>query len=179
MTHHSEVRPRARSGATSGARTAPPLATALATLAAAGIMAGVLAACQGDTTARQAIPAAGALTQQIPDIIGPQPGPDRVLVTMKNPYAGDNSVLSDGRRLFVWYNCAGCHGDHGGGGMGPSLRDSLWYYGGDDASIYASIAEGRRFGMPAWGTKIPQDQIWRLVTYIKSMRTPNEPDAPR
>jgi hypothetical protein len=33
--------------------------------------------------------------------------------------------------------------------------------------------------MPAWGVKIPQDQRWKIVTYIKSMRTPNEPDAPR
>ena len=111
--------------------------------------------------------------------IGPQPGPDRVLARAKNPYSGNTAVLADGRRLFNWYNCSGCHGDHGGGGMGPSLRDSLWYYGGDEASIFASITEGRQHGMPSWGTKLPADQIWRIVTYIKSMRTPNEPDPPR
>ena len=32
--------------------------------------------------------------------------------------------------------------------------------------------------MPAWGTKIPSDQIWQLVAYIKSMRTLQEPDQP-
>jgi cytochrome c oxidase cbb3-type subunit 3 len=96
-----------------------------------------------------------------------------------NPYAGNTNVLADGRRLFNWYNCSGCHGDHAGGGMGPSLRDSLWYYGGDDASIFASITEGRQHGMPAWGAKVPQDQRWEIVTYIKSLRTPNEPDPPR
>jgi cytochrome c oxidase cbb3-type subunit 3 len=63
--------------------------------------------------------------------------------------------------------------------MGPSLRDSVWYYGGDDASIFASITEGRQHGMPAWGTKVPQDQRWKIVTYVKSLRTPNEPDPPR
>lgn len=110
--------------------------------------------------------------------IGPQPGPDRVLARAANPYMGDRRVLDEGRRLFNWYNCSGCHGDHGGGGMGPSLRDSLWYYGGDEASLFASITEGRQHGMPAWGTKLPADQIWRMVTYIKSMRTPYEPDAP-
>jgi cytochrome c oxidase cbb3-type subunit 3 len=62
--------------------------------------------------------------------------------------------------------------------MGPSLRDDSWLYGGSDASIFASITEGRREGMPAWGSKLPRDQIWQIVTYIKSMRTPNEPDAP-
>ncbi len=111
--------------------------------------------------------------------IGPQPGPDRGLPRAENPYANDKTVLADGRRLFNWYNCSGCHGDHAGGGMGPSLRDSLWRYGGDAPSIFASINEGRQFGMPAWGTKIPRDQIWRVVTYIQSLRTPDEPDPPR
>jgi cytochrome c oxidase cbb3-type subunit 3 len=62
--------------------------------------------------------------------------------------------------------------------MGPSLRDTTWLYGNSDAQIYDSITEGRSNGMPAWGSKIPQDQIWQLVAYIKSMRTPEEPDPP-
>jgi len=111
--------------------------------------------------------------------IGPQPGPDRAFPPVTNPYAGNQAARVDGRRLYQWYNCAGCHGNHAGGGMGPSLRDEDWLYGGDDASVFASITEGRREGMPAWGSKVPSDQIWRIVTYIKSMRTPNEPDAPR
>ena len=111
--------------------------------------------------------------------IGPQPGPDRKLAVAENPYHGNRTVLAEGRRLFNWYNCAGCHGDHAGGGMGPSLRDSSWYYGGDEASIFASITEGRQHGMPAWGSKLPRDQIWKIVTYLKSLRTPDEPDAPR
>lgn len=123
-------------------------------------------------------PAAGTVAQSA-FFIGPQPGPDRPLPQTTNPYAGDRGVLADGRRLFNWYNCSGCHGGHGGGGMGPSLRDSLWFYGGDDASIFASITQGRQHGMPSWGSKLPEDQIWKLVTYIKSMRTPNEPDPPR
>ncbi len=110
--------------------------------------------------------------------VGFPPGADAPLPTLVNPYAGDRTVLADGRRLFNWYNCSGCHGDHGGGGMGPSLRDSLWYYGGDDAALYGSITQGRDKGMPAWGSKVPPDQVWRIVTYIRSMRTPDEPDAP-
>ncbi|HWE41949.1 MAG TPA: c-type cytochrome [Gemmatimonadaceae bacterium] len=110
--------------------------------------------------------------------IGPQPGPDRTLAVAVNPYHGNRAVLAEGRRLFNWYNCSGCHGDHAGGGMGPSLRDSSWYYGGDESSIFASITEGRQHGMPAWGSKLPRDQIWKIVTYIKSLRTPYEPDAP-
>jgi cytochrome c oxidase cbb3-type subunit 3 len=62
--------------------------------------------------------------------------------------------------------------------MGPSLRDQVWLYGSRDDQIFDSIAEGRSNGMPAWGTKIPENQIWELVAYIKSMRTPQEPDPP-
>lgn len=63
--------------------------------------------------------------------------------------------------------------------MGPTLRDKgMFNYGTDPAHIFASISEGRGKGMPAWGTKIPEDQIWKLVTYVESMRTPQEPDPP-
>jgi cytochrome c oxidase cbb3-type subunit III len=150
-----------------------PLTRLLTMLAALGGLS--VLACKTDTPP---LAAAGA-TSESPFLIGPQPGADRPIARPVNPYSGNTAVLAEGRRLFNWYNCSGCHGDHGGGGMGPSLRDSLWYYGGEDASIFASITEGRQHGMPAWGVKIPQDQRWKIVTYIKSLRTPNEPDPPR
>jgi cytochrome c oxidase cbb3-type subunit 3 len=110
--------------------------------------------------------------------VGPVPGAVSSPVASTNPFANDPVALQDGRRLFNWYNCSGCHGGHAGGGMGPSLRDTVWLYGGRDDQIFDSIAEGRSQGMPAWGTKIPTDQIWQLVAYIKSMRTAQEPDPP-
>jgi cytochrome c oxidase cbb3-type subunit III len=63
--------------------------------------------------------------------------------------------------------------------MGPSLRDVDWIYGDSDANVFSSIAEGRAHGMPAWGTKLPEEQIWKLTAYIKSLRTPLEPDPPK
>ena len=62
--------------------------------------------------------------------------------------------------------------------MGPSLRDPVWIYGSSDTEIFESIAQGRAHGMPAWGTRLPQDEIWKLVAYIKSLRTPLEPEPP-
>jgi hypothetical protein len=47
-----------------------------------------------------------------------------------------------------------------------------------DGKIFSSIAEGRAHGMPSWQTRITADQTWKLVAYIKSLRTRNEPQAP-
>jgi len=111
--------------------------------------------------------------------VGPVPGPPVAITLPSDPYGQNQVALAEGRQLFLKYNCYGCHGGRGGGGMGPSLRDDVWIFGGDPAHVFSSISEGRAEGMPAWGTMIPQDQIWKLVSYIKSMGTPLEPDAPK
>lgn len=110
--------------------------------------------------------------------VGPVPGGMPEALGQVDPYINNPVALQAGRRLFNWFNCSGCHGGHGGGGMGPSLRDQIWLYGSRDDQIFDSIAEGRSKGMPAWGSKIPANEIWELVAYIKSMRTPEEPDPP-
>lgn len=133
------------------------------------------AACHRSSTSNS-VAASGAAISANP--VGPIPGGIENIQHSRNPYSTDPAALQDGRRLFDWYNCSGCHGGHAGGGMGPSLRDPVWLYGNRDDQIYDTIARGRANGMPAWGTKIPQEQIWELVAYIKSMGTPNEPDPP-
>ena len=77
-------------------------------------------------------------------------------------------LVNQGKRLFRWYNCNGCHAQ-GGGNMGPSLMDDKWLYGHRPAEIYASIVEGRPKGMPAFGGRIPEDQLWQLVAYVRSL----------
>jgi cytochrome c oxidase cbb3-type subunit 3 len=112
--------------------------------------------------------------------VGPVPGPAKSSQgEVKNPYADDPQALTEGRRMFVVFNCSGCHGGRAGGGMGPSLRDESWIYGKEAADIFDSIAAGRAHGMPAWGAMLPPKQIWQLVAYIQSLRTPQEPDAPQ
>lgn len=111
--------------------------------------------------------------------IGPLPGPAREPDGPSNPYADDKAALQEGRQLFKAFNCAGCHGAHAGGGMGPSLRDELWLYGSAQHNIYSSIAQGRANGMPAWGALLPEPEIWKLAAYIGSLRTDREPEPPR
>jgi cytochrome c oxidase cbb3-type subunit 3 len=117
--------------------------------------------------------------------IGPVPGPFTDAGGMAsepngsgNPYAQDRTAMAEGRQLFIRFNCSGCHGGRAGGGMGPSLRDVDWLYGSGDAQLYSSIAEGRAHGMPSWQPRLTPDQIWKLVTYLKALRTRNEPNPP-
>jgi cytochrome c oxidase cbb3-type subunit 3 len=90
-------------------------------------------------------------------------------------YMGNADSARMGRGYFIKYNCYGCHGGLAGGAMGPSLRDTIWKYGGSDSSIALSIAQGRPLGMPTWQGIIPPEQIRLLVDYIKSLRTDAEP----
>jgi cytochrome c oxidase cbb3-type subunit III len=76
--------------------------------------------------------------------------------------------LSEGKRLFTAFNCTGCHA-HGGGGSGPALMDDRWIYGGEIDQIYLTIVQGRPNGMPAFGGKIPPQQVWQLAAYVRSL----------
>ena len=110
--------------------------------------------------------------------VGPIPGDVTVVHQTLDPYLQDPVAIQEGNRLFNWYNCSGCHGVHGGGGMGPSLRDASWMYEKSDAQLLDTLIHGRSNGMPAWGNKIPEDQMWKIIAYVKSLTTPLEPDAP-
>ena len=83
--------------------------------------------------------------------------------------------ISQGKRLFRWFNCSGCHAN-GGGGMGPALIDDEWRYGAEIEQVYASIAQGRPNGMPAFQDKVPPAQIWELAAYVRSL-TGNVPKS--
>jgi cytochrome c oxidase cbb3-type subunit 3 len=85
-----------------------------------------------------------------------------------NPYEENAWAVAEGKRLFSAFNCVGCHG-HGGGGSGPALIDDRWTYGGDPASLFTSIVAGRPNGMPSFGGKIPEQQVWELVAYVQSL----------
>jgi cytochrome c oxidase cbb3-type subunit 3 len=82
--------------------------------------------------------------------------------------AGNAFELSQGKRLFRWYNCSGCH-SQGGGGMGPALMDEKWLYGHEPDQIFTTIMEGRPNGMPSFRGRIPEEQAWQLVGYVRSM----------
>ena len=90
-------------------------------------------------------------------------------MVLRNPHDGDAKAIATGAKLFVSYNCVDCHGADGSGAMGPSLADGRWHFGGGNAEVFESIYQGRPEGMPAWGSLLNDDQIWMLVSYVRSL----------
>jgi cytochrome c oxidase cbb3-type subunit III len=97
------------------------------------------------------------------------PGGATPEIGVKSPAEGNAYSINEGQRLFSWYNCAGCHGPNGGGAIGPPLTSKKLTYGSEPENIYDTISRGRPKGMPSWGSRVPQGEIWELVAYIRSL----------
>lgn len=85
-----------------------------------------------------------------------------------NPFTGDEEAIEEGQQLYVRVNCYACHGREGGGGMGPSLVDARWNFGSDDATVFETIHDGRG-GMPAFGDILEDEEIWKVIAFIRSI----------
>lgn len=139
-------------------------------LGACVVVAALLAGCEREdrdyrsTPAPETAPASPTQSALIPGGSGSPLPPD----PRARHYETDAYDISQGQRLYRWFNCNGCHAA-GGGDIGPALMDAQWRYGGDMEHIYDSISHGRPNGMPAFGTKIPPQQIWQLAAYVRSL----------
>ena len=130
----------------------------------------VLPACEREQRSYRPEPAATESQEQIAlTSIAPGPAPPlRSRGGKGQEYEGNAFHLSQGKKLFAWFNCTGCHGN-GGGGSGPALMDERWIYGGEIENIVATIREGRPNGMPSFRGRIEDDQIWQIAAYVRSL----------
>ena len=101
-------------------------------------------------------------TNKLPSSVKPEAGP------VKNLYEENAYALSEGKQLYSYFNCIGCHAQ-GGGAIGPALMDENWIYGKDPDAIFATIMDGRPNGMPSFRGRIPEEQAWQIVAYVRSM----------
>jgi cytochrome c oxidase cbb3-type subunit 3 len=82
----------------------------------------------------------------------------------KNPEA-----LAVGQRLFL-NHCAQCHAADGGGSRGfPNLTDRDWLWGGDPATIKATITDGRTGVMPPFGAVLREQGVKDVAHYVLSL----------
>ena len=105
-----------------------------------------------------------------------QPGPAVPARRVANPYSGNAHAIGEGKKLYSQFNCSGCHAN-GGGAIGPPLMDDEWIYGSAAENIFSTVIEGRPQGMPAYGGRIPDYQLWQLVAYVRSLSGLDETTA--
>lgn len=68
--------------------------------------------------------------------------------------------------------CAGCHGQDGSGNIAaaPDFTSAEWQGAHSDAELMESIKNGKGRMMPAWGSKLTEEQIGDLVKHVRSLK---------
>ena len=90
-----------------------------------------------------------------------------------NPYTGNPEAIKEGRKVYFLYSCNACHGGTGGGGMAGErglLIDDTWQYGSDDESLF-KLMRGQipNQTMPAVGQSMTDDEIWKVLAWIRTL----------
>jgi len=86
--------------------------------------------------------------------------------------AAQAKAVEAGRAVFA-ANCASCHGEEGKGNPelgAPDLTDNIWLYGGDEASVYATVWGGRQGHMPSWESRLTALDRKILTLYVADLR---------
>ncbi len=95
---------------------------------------------------------------------------------LANPTEPTSDSVATGRQRYV-FSCRPCHGNRGkgdgdmshAGGVPSDLTDKVWQHGASDGEIFLVIKEGVSADMQAYKSQIPDDDIWHLVNYIRSL----------
>lgn len=94
----------------------------------------------------------------------------------------DDASLAKGKKIFST-SCVSCHGDDGGGGIGPNLTDQYWVLGGGFKNVFNTIYNGGRDGkgMISWKKIIKPNNIQKIASYIISLEgsKPKKPKKPQ
>jgi len=88
-----------------------------------------------------------------------------------NAYDGDQEMIAEGKK--VWDKlCIACHLKDGTGRIGPSLVDDEWKHPrvAIDIGRFEIIYAGGAGAMQAFGRRIDQDDILKVMAYLKELR---------
>lgn len=141
--------------------------TARIPIVAAALLTIVVGGCEREARRYHELPAGATRAEGVRQTTL-QPGESQDVPRVLGAYDENAWGMSEGKRLFTAFNCVGCHAN-GGGGIGPALSDDKWIYGAAPQQIYSTVVEGRANGMPAFGGRIPDQQVWQLVAYVQSL----------
>ncbi len=93
---------------------------------------------------------------------------------LENPVAHSAEAVREARKTYLRL-CQYCHGADGRAQANPdfeapSLRaPRQWRYGASDGELFVSIRDGAGHEMPPFGKQLADEEIWRLVLYIRSI----------
>ena len=87
-----------------------------------------------------------------------------------SPYRGQEDAIAAGRRIFL-DRCSHCHGeDAEGTKKRPPLKSERVQYQASEGDLHWLLENGNmRKGMPSW-SKLPDQQLWQVISYLKSLR---------
>jgi mono/diheme cytochrome c family protein len=103
----------------------------------------------------------------------------------KNPLTASDAVLKAARPIYD-QKCSDCHGDTGKGDGSDAmmydpppvnLTDAAHINKLTDGEIYYQITEGRK-PMPAFKTKLTDEQRWQLVLLVRAFANGTAPPPP-
>ena len=117
----------------------------------------------------------------VPSVLGAQEHPAEPHTheagqALTNPVEATSASVARGRQRYV-FSCRQCHGNTGkgdgdmshAGGVPSDFTDAVWQHGATDGEIFLVIRDGVTADMLGYEGQIPDEDIWNLVNYIKSL----------
>lgn len=88
-----------------------------------------------------------------------------------NPYVGDAAILKEAEQDYL-ARCSGCHGHIGEGKLGPALNDDYWTYPKNetDKGLFETIYGGANGMMGPQRSATPQDEILKIIAWIRNFK---------
>ena len=95
---------------------------------------------------------------------------------LANPVEATSGSIARGRQRYV-FTCRQCHGNTGkgdgdmshAGGQPSDFTDGIWQHGESAGEMFLVIRDGVTADMLGYASQIPEEDLWHLVNYIKTL----------
>lgn len=121
------------------------------------------------------------VTAALPGLLGAQEHPaephrHEAGQALANPIEATSESIAKGRQRYV-FTCRQCHGNTGrgdgdmshAGGEPADFTDAVWQHGDTDGELFLVIRDGVTADMLGYANQIPEEDMWHLVNYIKTL----------